>query len=285
MEHPSTIPFAKMNGLGNDFVVIDARQTPVPMDQNQIRQIADRQTGIGCDQLIRIEPATRADAFMRIWNADGGEVEACGNATRCIAWGLMEESGRDTASIDTSAGLLACRRGPEPMLVTVDMGAPRLGWQDIPLAEPFADTTKIELQTGPIDAPNLHSPSVVNVGNPHCIFWVDDLAVHDLAQLGPLLENHPMFPERANISLARVTARDAMTLKVWERGVGQTRACGTAACAAAVAGVRKELVDRRLTVTLPGGDLDIEWRDDDHIEMTGPVAMEFDGTLALEAAS
>jgi len=282
MEHAPTIPFAKMNGLGNDFVVIDARQIPVPMDRNQIRDIANRQTGIGCDQLIRIEPATRGDAFMRIWNADGGEVEACGNATRCIAWGLMEESGRDTASVDTSAGLLHCRRGAGPMLVTVDMGAPR--WQEIPLAEPFADTRAIELQIGPIDAPNLHSPSLVNVGNPHCIFWVDDLDIHDLAQLGPLLENHPMFPERANISLAQVTTRDAMTLEVWERGVGQTRACGTAACAAAVAGARKGLVDRRVTVTLPGGELDVEWRDDDHIEMTGPVAMEFDGTLALEAA-
>ncbi|MFV2092906.1 MAG: diaminopimelate epimerase [Hyphomicrobiales bacterium] len=282
MEHPAAIPFAKMNGLGNDFVVIDARLTPVPLDQNRIRDIADRQHGVGCDQLIRIEPSDRADAFMRIWNSDGGEVEACGNATRCIGWGLMEESGRDTATVDTSAGLLRCRRGAEPMSVTVDMGKPRLGWQDIPLAEPFADTRTIELQIGPIDAPKLHSPSVVNVGNPHCIFWVDDPEAHDLAQMGPLLENHPIFPERANISLAHVTARDGMTLKVWERGVGLTRACGTAACAAAVAGVRKDLVDRRLTVTLPGGDLAIEWRGDDHIEMTGPVEMEFDGVLGPE---
>ncbi|MHA1523907.1 MAG: diaminopimelate epimerase [Alphaproteobacteria bacterium] len=284
MDPDATIPFAKMNGLGNDFVVIDARQTSVPIDAAQIREIADRQAGIGCDQLIRVEPSTRADAFMRIWNADGGEVEACGNAARCIAWGLMEESGSDTVVVDTAAGLLQCRYGAEPMNVTVDMGVPRLAWEDIPLAEEFADTRTIELQIGPIDAPNLHSPSVVNVGNPHCIFWVDDLDIHDLEQLGPLLENHPIFPQRANISLALVTAPTALTLKVWERGVGLTRACGTAACAATVASARKGLTGRRVTVTLPGGDLLVEWRPDDHIEMTGPVALEFDGTLVLEGA-
>ena len=282
MSSQGGIPFAKMNGLGNDFVVIDARERAVPLTRERIRRIADREGGIGCDQLIRIEEPGRhagAEAFMRIWNRDGDEVDACGNATRCIAWGLMEESGRDRAIIATNAGLLDCRPGPEPMTVTVDMGRPRFGWKEIPLSEEFADTRMIELQVGPIDAPELHSPSVANVGNPHCIFWVDDIEAHDLKTLGPFLENHVLFPERANISLAHVTSEDALTLKVWERGAGLTRACGTAACAAAVAAHRKRLTGRDVRVTLPGGPLDISWAENDHVLMTGPVAFDFDGSL------
>jgi len=285
MNAPDPIPFCKMNGLGNDFVIVDARQTDIPVSDALIRKISDRKDGIGCDQFIRIEPSNRpdADAFMRIWNADGGEVEACGNATRCIAWGLLEESGDNQVAIDTSAGILHCRPGPLPMTFTVDMGAPRFDWQDIPLAEPFADTRAIELQIGPIDAPVLHSPSVVNVGNPHAIFWVVDVEAFDLEKFGPLLENHPVFPQRANISLAQVEARDTITLKVWERGVGLTRACGTAACAVAAAAARKDLTDRKVTVMLPGGPLGIVWRDgDDHIEMTGPVEFEFEDTFAAD---
>lgn len=275
----SGIHFAKMNGLGNDFVVVDARARAAPLDAAAIRRIADRERGIGCDQVIRIEPGAGADAFMRIWNADGGEVEACGNATRCIAWGLMEESGVDEAVVMTGAGRLTCVRVGR-QTVAVDMGRPRFSWQEIPLAEPFADTRAIELQIGPIDDPVLHSPSVVNVGNPHVIFWVEDVRAHDLARFGPLIEHHPMFPERVNVSLAHVTAPDALTVRTWERGAGLTRACGTAACAAAVAAHRKGLTGRRVLVTLPGGDLDIEWREaDDHIVMTGPVALEFDGEL------
>jgi len=275
----SGIHFAKMNGLGNDFVVVDARARAAPLDAAAIRRIADRERGIGCDQVIRIEPGAGADAFMRIWNADGGEVEACGNATRCIAWGLMEESGVDEAVVMTGAGRLTCVRVGR-QTVAVDMGRPRFSWQEIPLAEPFADTRAIELQIGPIDDPVLHSPSVVNVGNPHVVFWVEDVAAHDLARFGPLIEHHPMFPERVNVSLAHVTAPDALTVRTWERGAGLTRACGTAACAAAVAAHRKGLTGRRVLVTLPGGDLDIEWREaDDHIVMTGPVALEFDGEL------
>lgn len=285
MSTQDPIAFYKMNGLGNDFVVVDARDGAVPLSRNLIMRVANRETGIGCDQFIRIEPSDRpgADAFMRIWNPDGGEVDACGNATRCIAWGLLEETGKAEVGIETNAGLLVCRAGPEPMTVTVDMGVPKFDWQDIPLAEPFADTRMIELQIGPIDAPILHSPSVVNVGNPHAIFWVDDVEAHDLEKFGPLLENHPVFPERSNISLAHVTAPDALTLKVWERGAGLTDACGTAACAAAAAAARKRLTDRKVTVTLPGGPLYLEWREaDDHIEMTGPVEMEFEGTLGPE---
>jgi len=273
------LPFRKMNGLGNDFVVLDARARPLRVSEEAARAIASRETGIGCDQVIVIEPSTRADVRMRIWNNEGGEVESCGNASRCIADLLFKETGRDRCTIDTAGGLLQCAPAGDG-LVTVDMGVPRFGWEDIPLSEPFHDTRGIELQMGPIDAPLIHTPSVVNVGNPHCIFWVKTLDVIDLARVGPMLEHHPLFPERANISLARVDTREHITLKVWERGAGMTRACGTAACAAAVAGARRRLTGRAVTVTLPGGDLRIEWREnDDHMLMTGPVSHDFEGTL------
>ena len=219
---------------------------------------------------------------MRIHNRDGGEVDACGNATRCVGWLIMGETGRPTATIETNAGLLRAYDSGQPELITVDMGEPRFRWDEIPLAEEFRDTRAIELQIGPIDDPILHSPSVVNMGNPHAIFWVDDVEAYDLDRFGPLLENHPIFPERANISLAHVTAPTAITVKTWERGVGITRACGTAACAAAVAAVRKKLTERQVTVTLPGGPLVIDWRDDGHVWMTGPVETEFEGTLDPE---
>ena len=268
-----------MNGLGNDFVVLDARARPIAMDEAKARAIADRATGIGCDQLILLEPSRTADVRMRIFNNEGGEVESCGNASRCIADMLFDEKHTRCATIDTAGGFLVAEKAGEH-LVTVDMGAPRFGWQEIPLAEKFHDTRHIELQLGPIDAPLIHSPSVVNVGNPHCIFWVKDLNVVDLAKAGPMLEHHPLFPERANISLALVHSRDHMTLKVWERGAGLTRACGTAACATVAAGSRIRLVNRKCRVSLPGGDLEIEWRDsDDHLLMTGLIAYEFDGTL------
>ncbi len=277
----TAIAFRKMNGLGNDFLVFDARAGSPRLTPAEIARLADRETGIGFDQMITIEPsAAGADAFMRIDNADGGEVSACGNATRCIGWVLMREKGAASATIETRAGLLFASDAGEPEMVTVDMGAPRLKWDEIPLAEPFADTRAIELQIGPIDAPILHSPAVVNMGNPHAIFWVDDVEAHALETIGPMLENHPMFPERANISLAHVTARDALTLKVWERGTGITRACGTGACAAAVAAARTRRTGRRVRVTLPGGVLLIDWREsDDHVMMTGPVETEFEGVL------
>jgi diaminopimelate epimerase len=279
MPRMPSIPFRKMNGLGNDFVILDARKMALPIDQESARAIADRNSGIGCDQLIVLEKSPRADVRMRIWNNSGDEVESCGNASRCIADLIFRETGRDEATIDTEGGLLHCRRAGEGQ-VTVDMGVPRFGWKDIPLAEEFRDTRRIELQIGPIDNPILHSPSVVNVGNPHCIFWVRDVTAFDLPRLGPLLENHPMFPERANISLAQVESRDHLLLRVWERGAGLTRACGTAACAAAVAGNRLRLLGRKVKVALPGGDLLIEWREDDgHILMTGPFAHEFEGVL------
>lgn len=281
-----TTPFRKMNGLGNDFVVFDAREAPIAMTDDLARRIADRETGIGCDQLITMERSPAgADVFMRIRNNAGGEVDACGNATRCIAVLLAEETGRPDVTVETNAGVLPSRVNGDGT-VTVDMGLPKFGWRDIPLAEEFRDTRAIELQVGPIDDPTLHSPSVVNVGNPHAIFWIDDRETWealDLGRLGPLLENHPVFPEGANISLAFVGGPEALFLRVWERGAGLTRACGTAACAAAVSAARTKRTGRAVTVALPGGPLRIEWTDQGHILMTGPYSDDGVGTIDLEA--
>jgi diaminopimelate epimerase len=280
MSNDVSIRLRKMNGLGNEFAVLDARPNALTLSVGQAQAIADHDNGVGCDQVIAIEPSPAgADAFMRIWNHDGGEVEACGNAMRCVASILAEELGRPQVSIQTSADMLSAVVN-EDGTVTVDMGVPKLRWDEIPLAEEFHDTRIIELQVGPIDDPVLHTPSVVNVGNPHCIFWVDDLDAHDLSRIGPVLEHHPIFPDRANISLAQVTSPEAITLRVWERGVGLTRACGTAACAVVVAAARKKLTGRKITATLPGGPLQLEWREsDDHVLMTGPSELEYEGTL------
>jgi diaminopimelate epimerase len=279
MTDTASIPFRKMNGLGNDFVVLDARTRQLSITPEDARRLCDRKGTLGCDQVIVMEPSKKADVFMRIFNADGSEVGACGNATRCIALIAAAETGRSDVSVETSAGLLKAQVNGADR-ITIDMGKPRFNWESIPLAEPFEDTTGIELQIGPIDAPVLHTPSAVNVGNPHAIFWVDDVNAHDLGRFGPLLENHPIFPERANISLAQVTSRNGLKLRTWERGAGLTKACGTAACAAAVAAARKGLTDRRVTVELPGGPLFIDWADNDHILMSGPAELEFEGTLA-----
>jgi diaminopimelate epimerase len=274
-------PFRKMNGLGNDFVVLDARPRPLPLLPDVARAIADRKEGIGCDQLIVLEPSRKADVFMRIFNADGGEVGACGNAARCVAALVAAERGTPAVSIETESGVVGATVNPDDS-VTIDMGAPRFAWSEIPLAEPFHDTRRIELQIGPIDDPVLHSPSVVNVGNPHCLFFVEDVEAHDLARFGPMLEHHPLFPERANISLVQVLAPHALKVRTWERGAGLTRACGTAACAAAVAAARRDLAGRKVKVGLPGGDLLIEWREsDDHILMTGPYALDYEGVLPV----
>jgi diaminopimelate epimerase len=273
------IPFRKMNGLGNDFVVLDARAYPLMISESAAKSIADRKTGIGCDQLIVLEKSSGFDVRMRIWNAEGGEVQSCGNASRCIADLLFDENETNTATISTKGGILIASKAGDKM-VTIDQGVPKFGWKDIPLSEPFADTRHIEMQYGPIDQPLIHSPSVVNVGNPHCIFWVDDLDVVDLGRAGPMLENHPLFPERANISFAKVVARDHIILRVWERGAGLTKACGTAACATMAAGHRIKIIDAKCRITLPGGDLHMEVRESDgHVLMTGPVAYEYDGVM------
>ncbi|RXF73139.1 diaminopimelate epimerase [Hansschlegelia zhihuaiae] len=279
-------PFLKMNGIGNEILVVDLRGSNARVSADEARALA-RRTDTRFDQLMAVHDprAPGTAAFMRILNADGSEVSACGNGTRCVAWALMRETGAREITLETEAGLLACSAGETPDQITVDMGTPKFGWADIPLSEPFADTRAIELQIGPIDAPLIHSPSVVNVGNPHAIFWVDDLSVVDLRRSGPMLENHPMFPERANISLAKVTSREAITLKVWERGAGLTLACGTAACAAAVSAARTRRTGRDVVVTLPGGPLRIVWREDDHILMTGPAELERQGRLTAEMFS
>jgi diaminopimelate epimerase len=274
-------PFFKMNGLGNEIVIVDLRgERHVVTPAEACAIAADPRSTF--DQLMVLhDPRSRgADAFMRIYNTDGSESSSCGNGTRCVAWMLGRDGGKAAVLLETNAGLLATTR-IDATHFAVDMGAPKLRWDEIPLAEPFHDTRTIELQIGPIDAPVLHSPSAVSMGNPHAIFWVDDVNAHDLGRVGPLLENHPLFPERANISLAEVRARNHIVLRVWERGAGLTKACGSAACAALVAAVRKELTDRSARVTLPGGDLEIEWRErDSHVLMSGPVELEHEGHLA-----
>ncbi len=272
------LPFIKMHGLGNDFVVLDARNRPVRLDRDLARAIADRRTGIGCDQLITIEPsADGGDAFMRIHNADGGEVEACGNGTRCVGQLLMAESGASEALVETSAGLLRASDAGDG-LVRVDMGVPLLGWQEIPLAREM-DTLHLDLAVGPKRAPVLADPVGVNIGNPHAVFFVGNVEDYDLATIGPILEHHELFPERANVSIAERRGPAEIRLRVWERGVGITRACGTGACAALVAASRRGLVERAATILLDGGPLQVAWDTDDHVQMTGPVATSFTGLL------
>ena len=271
--------FVKMNGLGNEIVVVDMRAEKGIVSAEEARAAA-RPDGAPYDQLMVLHaprvPGT--DAYVRIYNSDGSESGACGNGMRCVARRVFEATGERVATFETSAGLLNCWQGPAGDLYTVDMGPPKFGWQDIPLAEEFRDTRGIELQIGPIDAPILHTPSVVSMGNPHAIFWVDDVEAYDLGRFGPLLENHPIFPERANITLAHVVDRDHITIRTWERGAGLTKACGSAACATAVAAARLKRANRTVQVRLPGGDLAIEWRTpDDHVLMTGTAAFEYEG--------
>ena len=267
--------FVKMHGLGNDFVVLDARERPLPLDASRARAIADRKTGVGCDQLIVLEPAQdrRADAFMRIRNADGGEVEACGNAARCIAVLLMDELSREQVVIETPAGLLDAARRPGG-LIAVDLGPVRLDWREIPLARAM-DTLHLDFSLGP-----LSDPVAVNVGNPHLVFFVPDAEAIPLAELGPEIERHPLFPERINVEAATPRGDGSLRMRVWERGVGITRACGTGAAATLVAANRRGLAGRQASVILDGGPLMIEWRErDNHVVLTGGVATSFRGRL------
>lgn len=272
-------PFLKMHGLGNDFVVLDARTRAIDLTPDRVRAIAARGTGVGCDQLIVIAPPAGkvADATMLIYNADGSEVAACGNASRCVAWLLMRETGADKVVFETKAGLLdAESRGPG--LVAVDMGPARLDWREIPLAR-AVDTLHLGISAGP-----LADPVGVSMGNPHAVFFVDDAQGVDLAALGRGLEHHELFPERANIEIAQVLTPPGadmgrIRMRVWERGAGITMACGTGACAVAVAAARRGLAPRKSEVILDGGRLTIEWLADNHVLMTGPVATSFSGTL------
>ncbi|HWV00351.1 MAG TPA: diaminopimelate epimerase [Devosia sp.] len=274
----ATAPFLKMNGLGNEIIVADMRGradrvTPaaaVAINGNAATKF---------DQIMAVhDPRTPGTAnYIEIINSDGSRAEACGNGMRCVVQALSAETGQTSFVFETLAGILTGEEHPDGT-ITVDMGTPRFGWQDIPLSEEFADTTGIELQIGPIDAPVLHTPSVMSMGNPQATFWVNnDVRDYALDRFGPLLENHPIFPERANISIAQVVAPDHIIVRTWERGAGLTRACGTAACAALVNGARTKRTGRKATVTLPGGDLTIEWRADDHVMLTGPAEFEFSG--------
>src|SRR5262245_1944872 len=273
------IPFHKMNGLGNEIVIVDLRGSTRAFDAAQARAIAAGQAS-RFDQMMVLHDAVdpRTEAYVRIYNADGSEAEACGNGMRCVGWLVAKATGREALMFETKAGVLDVRVSGVGR-ISVDMGTPRFGWRDIPLAEPFHDTRSIKLQIGPIDRPILHSPSVANVGNPHAVFWVDDVGAYDLARIGPLLEKHPIFPERANISLAHVVSRQAITVRTWERGAGLTKACGSAACAATVCAARKGCTDRRATVMLPGGPLEVEWTAQGRILMTGPVEEDHVGVL------
>jgi diaminopimelate epimerase len=268
------ISFLKMHGLGNDFVVLDGRRTAIAVDAATARVLADRRTGIGCDQVILLEPPRHADAqvLMRIHNPDGSEAEACGNATRCVADVLRRETGDTRVQIETIAGLLEAEALPDGR-IAVDMGPARTGWREIPLSRPM-NTEHVELSLGPLSA-----PVCTNIGNPHATFFVDNTEAIDLAALGPALEHHPLFPQRANIGVAAITDRSNIRLRVWERGAGITRACGSGACAALVAAHRRGLAGRQAAVMLDGGVLEIAWRADGHVLMTGPVALSFEGSF------
>lgn len=280
-----TLPFFKMNGLGNDFVVLDARARAIVMTEEAARAIGDRRTGVGYDQLLMLCPPQGAgEVRMRIWNPDGTEAQSCGNGTRAVAQLVMDETGRDAVSIETLGGFLKAARAPGG-LVTVDMGAPGLEWEQIPLAERM-DTRRIDIQIGPIDDPYLWGPAAVSMGNPHAVFFVDDARKIQLEKVGPLVENHPLFPDRANVSFAEVRDPTHASLRVWERSAGATLACGTAACATLVAGVRLGKLERRAEIMLPGGPLTIEWRESDgHVLMTGPAETSFSGTFGPRLAA
>jgi len=268
------IPFLKMHGLGNDFVVLDARDAPLAIGAAEARAIGDRHRGVGFDQLLVLEPpkSAGADLFMRILNPDGSEAQACGNGTRCVAALAMGERARDRIVVETVAGLLEAERRADG-LVSVDMGPARLHWREIPLARE-CDTLHLPLRLGP-----LADAVATNMGNPHATFFVADAEAVDLASLGPALERDPLFPERANIGIAQVVGPDRLRFRVWERGTGITIACGSGACAAAVAAHRRGLAGRSVTVVADGGPLAIDWRADGHVLMAGPVAVSFSGRL------
>ena len=274
----AALPFTKMHGLGNDFVVIDARAHPVDLTADQVRALSDRHRGIGFDQIMVIKSSDKADAGLHMANADGATVGACGNGTRCVAALLLKELQQDTITLDTVSGLVSASAASNG-LTTVDMGPARTAWLEIPVVH-ATDTLHLDL-THETAAGQLSDPVGVNMGNPHAVFFVDDIARYDLGSFGSEIEHHALFPERANISLAHVEG-DTISLVVWERGVGLTLACGTAACAALVAAARRDLCGRSAYVHLPGGALQITWREDNHVLMTGPVATSFSGTVDLD---
>jgi len=269
----AALAFRKMHGLGNDFVVLDGRRTPVRFTPESASAIANRRTGVGCDQILIVErPRNGGDAFMAIRNSDGGEVQSCGNGSRAVARVLFEETGKDKVTIETLAGPVIAWRTADGQFA-VDMGPAQTDWRRIPLAQE-KDTLHLGIGEG-----LLQDPVGVNMGNPHAVFFVRDVNAIDLAALGPKIEHHPLFPERINVEAVQVIDRGRLRMRVWERGAGITLACGTGACATVVAAARRGLADRTAVVTLDGGDLHISWRDDGHVVMTGPAEESFRGTL------
>jgi len=272
--------FRKMHGLGNDFVIFDGRTDPLDLTAAEARHIADRNRGIGCDQIITLRPSAKADVFMRIQNADGSEVNACGNATRCVGDLIIREKNADRVTIETGAGLLGAHRYDD--LIRVDMGMPKRHWRDIPLAREM-DTDHLDLTVGP-----LSDPVAVNMGNPHVVFFVDRVDEVALEELGPRVENHPLFPDRVNVSIVESrtdTHSHILRHRVWERGAGITEACGSAACAVVVAATVRGLVERTATIVLDGGTLYMDWDAENHIHMTGTVRYVFDGEINLDHLS
>jgi diaminopimelate epimerase len=273
------VPFRKMQGLGNDFAVFDARTRSLSLTPAQAQRIADRHFGIGCDTVVLLLPGSaNADATLRFFNANGDEIEACGNATRCIGRLLMDERGLGRVRLESKAGSLLCSDAGKG-LVMVDMGAPRLDWQGIPLAE-AKDTLQFQLN---LESRTALTASAVSMGNPHCILFVGDAEKAPVAQIGPLIERHALFPKGVNVEFAQVLDKDRIRMRVWERGVGITLACGTGACATAVSAIRKGLVNRKVELILDGGSLMLEWRESDgHVLMTGPGVTSFTGEIDLE---
>ncbi len=274
------INFVKMNGLGNEIIVADMRGRADRIQPRAALALAD-DPETSFDQIMALHTPnnSRADAFIHILNSDGSDAESCGNGTRCVVSWLQRELAKDAYLFETDGGIVEAWHQDDSS-ISVNMGIPRFDWEDIPLAEEFADTRTIELQVGPIDNPVLHTPSVTNIGNPHAVFWVeDDVWSYELDRFGPLLENHPIFPDRANITIARVTSDRTVTIRTWERGAGITSACGSGACATVVNAVRTGRTGRNVAVTTPGGDLQIEWRKDNSVLMSGPVEYEFAGML------
>lgn len=271
--------YIRMNGAGNAFIVVQAFEEGFHPTEAEVRALAAAEAGLGgFDQLIGVEPSETADAFMRVWNADGSMVQTCGNALRCVGWLLLEATDKEEVVIDTLAGPTTARRAGDHQ-VTVDMGQPRLDWTEVPLAEEM-DTRGIELQVGPIDAPLLHTPGAVSMGNPHVVFFTDQQDDAFVRGSGSLVEHHPLFPEGVNVGFAKVIDRDHIRLRVWERGAGLTLACGTGACAALVATARRGLTERKATVVVDGGELIIDWDEaSGHVFMTGPVETERTGLL------
>jgi diaminopimelate epimerase len=269
------LPFVKMHGCGNDFVVIDRRSAARALTPAEMRRIADRHTGVGCDQLIQLRPSPSATIFMHIANPDGSEAGACGNATRCVADILMREAGADTVAIETISGILPAARRPDGQIV-VDMGAPKLAAADIPLAIDIPDTTHLDLTAGPVS-----DPAACSMGNPHATFFVTDLDAIPIAQLGPTLEHHALFPDRANIGFAQILDPAHIRLRVWERGAGLTLACGSGACATLVNAHRRGLTGREARIDVDGGTIHIHWREDGHVLMRGGATTVFTGQIEL----